>query len=213
MKAKSGPFAALLVLAFARPASGAPVVTAPAAGEVLRAGQLVEVSWRGVPAGTEELEILLSLDDGETFPVRLTEKLDGDEKSILWRVPNLAAGRARLLIRYESDGAETPGEKGPAFRIEGDPALRLDSPRRRAGELWLDASFPGAPDVGTLEDSREPALHGASRDEDLLFTSRERVSPPGPSREFAGNAIPAKPQRTTPGSPLLDLAGGIPQRK
>ena len=34
--------------------------SAPAPGQVLEAGQVVEIRWSGVPAGVDELELLLS---------------------------------------------------------------------------------------------------------------------------------------------------------
>lgn len=209
----SGAAAALFVLGIAVPASADPVVLSPAAGEAVRAGQLVEVRWDGVPAETEEMELLLSLDDGASFPVRLTKELERDRRSAYWRVPNLPAGRARLLVRYESDGVETEGQKGPAFRILGDPTLALETVRRREGEVWLDASTDEAPDGGQFEDSRAPTLREAAGEEALLESYRDLIAHPAASPGFSEEANPVVPLPAAVGPCCIDLPSVIPQRK
>ena len=67
------------------PAAAAPVVASPlspihfsqpAEGASLHEGEIVRIRWSGVPADAEEIELLLSVDGGRHFSLRLTDKLD-----------------------------------------------------------------------------------------------------------------------------------------
>jgi hypothetical protein len=87
----------------------------------VRAGEVITLRWSDPGPGVEELEILLSLDDGRTFPLRVSTELDAGERSLRWRVPNLPSGAARLRIRAGVAHEEVEGEPTPAFRIVGAP--------------------------------------------------------------------------------------------
>ncbi len=120
-------------LATARPV----VVTAPGKGEPLRAGSVVEVSWSNVPANAEEVELLLSLDGGKRVAVRLTEQLSPAGLSYVWRVPNLTATRASLVLRMGIEGREIESAPSATFEIVPDASRPVQPVDWRAGELWL----------------------------------------------------------------------------
>lgn len=130
----------------------------PAAGAVLQAGETVEIRWTGIPADAEEIELLLSLDGGKHFSIRVTEELDADEGSFLWRVPNFVSSEASLAVRMGIGGKEITTEGSPLFRIERDHALGRPALAWRAEEIWLDA---GDAD-GQNADSAAPPLSSMS---------------------------------------------------
>jgi hypothetical protein len=75
----------------------------PRRGSTLTAGSIVEVRWRAagpdVRGDADEAELLLSLDGGRTFSVRVSSELPPGAASYRWRVPALAASSARLALR------------------------------------------------------------------------------------------------------------------
>src|SRR5262249_57897379 len=104
--------------------------TAPASGDRLEPGSLVAVNWSLDRVGREdnEMELILSLDGGATFPVRVTPDMDPTTRHVIWRVPYLPTHEARLAIRTGSEGEpseETIQMVGPVFSIiaSGQSAL------------------------------------------------------------------------------------------
>jgi hypothetical protein len=133
-------FAGLCLFTAAATAAAGPVAfTAPRQGQVLQAGAVVEVSWAGVPASAEEVELLLSLDGGRRVAVRLTEELSSRDHSYLWRVPNLSARQAALVLRMGIEGHEIESAPSAVFEITPEPARPAVPVDWRAGELWLSA--------------------------------------------------------------------------
>ena len=125
---------------FAATAVARPVVfTAPRPGQVLQGGGVVEVSWTGVPASADEVELLLSLDGGRRVAVRLTEELSAGDRSYLWRVPNLSGRQAALVLRMGIDGREIESAPSALFEIRPEPERPAVPVALRAGELWLSA--------------------------------------------------------------------------
>ena len=123
---------------FAATAIARPVVfTVPRLGQTLQGGSVVEVSWTGVPASADEVELLLSLDGGRRVAVRLTEQLSSGDRSYLWRVPNLSARRAALILRMGIEGREVESAPSAVFEIRPEPARPAVPVDWRAGELWL----------------------------------------------------------------------------
>jgi len=62
-------------------------LAAPAPGAVLEAGATLQIDWSipGAEApGIEEIELLLSLDGGRTFPIRVTRNLDPRTRGLAW---------------------------------------------------------------------------------------------------------------------------------
>lgn len=121
-------------------------VLSPAGGEALRAGQWADVTWSSLPPRVEEFEILLSIDDGATFVLRLTPQLDPALRSYRWRVPNLPSKRARLQLRVGIDHREIEGPLGSPFEIVAAPGRAAAAAHWRDGELWAtDLPQPPSP--------------------------------------------------------------------
>jgi hypothetical protein len=84
---------------------------APAGGATLTAGAVAEARWIAPEhdgAGIDEAELVLSVDGGLTFPVRLSAELSPHASSYRWRVPALATTHARLGLRV---GVEHEAER------------------------------------------------------------------------------------------------------
>ena len=114
------------------------VVDAPVrGGRPLEAGTAVEVSWRGLPGNVEEVELLLSLDGGRRVAVRLTEQLSPAGRSWIWRVPNISARRASLVLRMGIEGREIESAPSEPFEIVSDASRPGESVELRDEELWL----------------------------------------------------------------------------
>jgi hypothetical protein len=114
-------------------ASGRGTIEVPAS---VAAGRLVELRWRGIPADIEEAELLLSLDGGRSYPVRLTPELEARTTSFRWRVPDLPTEQAVLMLRVGDEEGERTGALSSCFRIlhvEGAPAPDLGF---HEGEMW-----------------------------------------------------------------------------
>lgn len=139
------------------------------AGATVSGGARVAISWSEPFPGTEA-ELLLSLDGGESFPLRVTPESAPDLGSLAFRVPNLPASRAVLALRTgEAGDEETIGAVSAVFSIAADPGAPAEPVVRRAGELATreaalgePASFPvglgsDLPTVSALTDLLDPA--------------------------------------------------------
>lgn len=138
-------------LALATPVWGAPRPIAPAGLARVEVGATVEIPLAEV-RDADEMELVLSLDGGATFPVRVTAEIEPGTTSIAWRVPNLPSRSARLALRAGADGRESIRAIGAAFAIEPDPLARPEDAARVAGE-WRtrearDASPADLPEDG-----------------------------------------------------------------
>ncbi len=134
----------MLLTAFPVAASEGRIVS-PAAGQTLRAGDVVEVRWTAFEQPVEELEILLAVDGEGRFPVRLTDQLDPRLRSVRWHVPDLPTPAAFLFVRFGRHGCEVAAQHGGVFRIAGAARAPLAAPGFTAGEWWLGRGTPGAP--------------------------------------------------------------------
>jgi hypothetical protein len=114
----------------------------PAQGSSLHEGDVIEIRWSGVPEDAEEIELLVSVDGGRQFSLRLTDELDSSSHSFLWRVPGLSTDTASLAIRMGAEGEEILSAPGPLFRISPGPFMPGVSLRWKAGEIWLDSADP-----------------------------------------------------------------------
>ena len=151
-------------------AAGQVRVSAPAFGTA-RGGELTAAEWKGLPAGVDELELLLSV-EGRDLPLRLTPRLSPQPGLVLWRVPNILSRRARLRLRFGLEGEEVESSSSAEFEIlpaENEPPAALAF---HDGEWWVEnapaAGFPGAlgspRDGGRLQENREtPPCAGSSR--------------------------------------------------
>jgi hypothetical protein len=132
-------------------------------GSEFHAGESVEVRWTGLPPECDELELLLSVDGGRTWPLRVSAELEPREGGFRWRVPNLAAGRARLRLRYGLGHRELDGPPTGTFRIVADPGAPASAFRFREGDWWERFESAGAPRAGALTAPRftNPAARAA----------------------------------------------------
>ena len=112
-------------------------ILSPREHEVLTAGASHVVRWSPIPAEVDEFEILLSLDGGSSYPVRLTPQLDPATRAYLWRVPDLPARSARLRLRWGIAGHELDGPPGPSFTVDARTWRTATGLTWRGGEWWL----------------------------------------------------------------------------
>ena len=113
------------------------VFSQPAEGSALREGETIQIRWSGVPADAEEIELLLSVDGGRNFSLRLTDELYSSSGSFLWRVPGLSTDTASLAIRMGVHGQEVLSAPGPLFRLSHGPSTPTALLRWKAGEIWV----------------------------------------------------------------------------
>jgi hypothetical protein len=128
---------ALALAATARPvvASG-PVAASVDVPAVVTAGQTVVLRWSALPAESEELELVLSLDGGGRYHVRVSPELEAREREYRWRVPDLPTRHARLMLRMGGEDGERIGALSREFRIahvEGAPRPQLGF---HEGQFW-----------------------------------------------------------------------------
>ena len=161
---------ALLALGLATPgafAAGAgfaeepPVrLLSPVAGTALVAGSQAELEWTPLDAfsrlpAAAEWEAFLSLDGGATYPLRITPHLDQDLRRVRFRVPDLPAADARILLRFGDERRETavalPARLSIAGPLHSYPFLALPDRVSAAGEPALPG---GAGVVAWVEGSR-----------------------------------------------------------
>ena len=148
----------------------------------LRAGETARIEWQGIPSEVEELELLLTV-EGRELPVRVTPQLCARAGVLVWRVPNLPSGRARLTVRFGLEGEEIESAPSVSFEIlpaDGEPPAVLAF---REGEWWADQSdagrFPGnlgpSEEGDRLQETREcPSCAGSSYSVSARGTGRVR---------------------------------------
>ena len=169
-----------------------PAFLTPAHGETLSPGSLVEIEWRSacesdIPPGFNEAEIVLSLDGGLSYPIRVSRELDPCEATVSWRVPALATTSARLAVRM---GEEWDGESeeiavvSDPFTILPDVEGRVEPLIRRSNE-W--ATGP-EPEALSAADRLSHSLRGTG---DRLARSPEPVVPAVPP-----TSLSLRPERT-----------------
>jgi hypothetical protein len=179
-------------------------------GAEVAAGQVVELSWGDLPAGVEELEILLSLDDGRRYSVRVTPELDARERSFRWRVPNLPAARARLRMRLGSRRSEIETAPTPSFRIAGVPAGPNARPLFHEGAFWTGLDAPGS----AIPDALAPATRLEAADPGAATAEARRLAVEPPALE--SDALdPVDPLPAVPTPPVRPASGPevFPHRK
>jgi hypothetical protein len=214
--------------------AGREAFTLPARGEILAPGAIVEVRWSaacdardaaedfgrersGRDAASErqdnEAELVLSLDGGLTFPIRVSGDLSPCASRFAWRVPALPTSQARLGLRTgddERDDEERIEVVSATFAILPDPERRPETLYARGGEWWI----PEAPAARGPEDGLRPTLHGAASRMSLPVAWTE-ISAPGahalthPSVRFARLA-PAPAPTIEPSALSLASAPSAP---
>jgi len=124
----------------------------PEPGGRLEAGAMVSVSWTaglGERADVDEMELVLSLDAGRSFPLRVTRRLSPDARSFVWRVPSLPTDRARLALRsgrQDDEESETIRILSGEFAIVAGGDVSLEEVFRFAGEWWTREALESIPD-------------------------------------------------------------------
>jgi hypothetical protein len=178
--------AALSALAGAPIALASSPFVAPSAGESLAPGSVVEVRWTSPcddlrRRDLDEAELVLSLDGGRTFPVRVTPELKSCSTRFVWTVPALPAAHARLALRAgaeERDESEALVAVSSEFRILPEPDGRVEQLRRHAAEWWT----PSRPPVATAEDLLNRSFAPARPRVGAPFTFPDAFAPPsGPT--------------------------------
>jgi len=169
-----------------------PAFLTPSHGETLAPGSLVEVEWRSacesdIPPGFNEAEIVLSLDGGLSYPIRVSRELDPCESTVSWRVPALATTSARLAVRM---GEEWDGESeeiavvSDPFTILPDVEGRVEPLIRRSNEWATDPE----PEALSAADRLSHSLRGTG---DRLTRSPGPVVPAVPP-----TSLSLRPERT-----------------
>jgi len=180
-----------------------PEFAAPGSGEHLEAGSLVEVTWslKGLAPQDEEMELLLSLDGGTTFPIRVTADLDPATRRILWRVPSLPSDRARLAIRSGAEGEpdkETIRLVGPAFSILTTGTVPLEELFAIRSE-WRTREALGSAAAPSRESRRfgsPDEVFSASPDGIAAQAPPRAISLPAPSADSPKPICPLPPPLT-----------------
>ena len=191
--------------------------TQPGPGATLHGGELVEIRWSSVPPEADEVELLLSVDGGRHFSLRLTDELDADSRSFRWRVPNLIADGATLALRLGIDGREIESAPGPLFRLRPEPSSLMALLRWRSEEIWVDSEDQGG--RGRNEESL-PAPGLCAQPERLTALPREGGAflcpTPFDSRSASLARIPSRSTGGTAGPAALASLSrsphSIPQR-
>jgi len=181
-------------------------VSSPAGGRV-RAGDVVPLSWSVDTAGTadrDEMELVLSLDDGATFPIRVVARLTPSDAGTGWRVPALPTEHARLALRAGKDGAAETEDivaVSDAFAITASRFESLERLYAVADEWRTGDALEGAParsgDSGLAAHEKTPEVAAGERDRSEPETSPGGVVAPAESDE--GRSMPAGfPERIPP---------------
>jgi len=157
----------------------------PAQHAELVAGSTVSIAWEATnrPAGVEEWEAFLSINGGETYPLRLTPHLDTAIRRFTWTVPSLPGAEAAILLRFGDEHDERRFAFPARLRIvAGAPA----DPFRYERSSWAMAL--GTPEkndhgetlVGWVEGSRDGSrLRQVVAHEPLLAPHRALAVPAG----------------------------------
>ncbi len=207
----------LWILLDATPVQAEGRFLAPGAGAALESGATARVAWSLPETGDrepDEMELVLSLDGGRTFPIRVTRNLPPQTRSFAWRVPTLPTAHAQLALRTGEDGTEEIELVGDEFLIEIGPGAQLEPTTQVAGEwrtrdaldddcghpLSPPASLAGAP--GTID--RIPQIPAALTPKPPLVAV---AVPRHDGRVEAATSPPARPigptlQRTPSAAPM-----------
>jgi hypothetical protein len=184
----------------------------PGAGEALAPGAVVEVRWTslcdvasqsGGKRGVDEAEVVLSLDGGRSYPIRVTPELRPCATRFLWTVPALPTVHARLALRSgfeERDETETLQILSAEFRILRDPDGRVEQLRRHVGEWWIAPP----PAVLTAEDFLERTMSPANGQISVPVASLEAAIP-------TTFSLTLRPSRALALIPVAHRTSGFPE--
>ncbi|HLN57718.1 MAG TPA: hypothetical protein VK416_04110 [Thermoanaerobaculia bacterium] len=181
-KARMLVFLGAVGILAAAPSAGATVgFSWPSGRDAVAAGTSVSLAWSLPPGHDEdfrEMELVLSLDGGRTFPIRVTRNLDPATRALAWRVPALPSSRARLALRV-GDSGEPEDEEillvSEEFAVEIGAVSRLEPTAFVRGELRTQEA---------LEDSQSASLADPDilEDTDLALGAAGRTASPAAPR-------------------------------
>ncbi|MGH9317407.1 MAG: hypothetical protein ACRD1P_09895 [Thermoanaerobaculia bacterium] len=169
-----GRLAAVAVVALAACSATAAATDAfvsPATGGRLAPGSSLVVAWTldsSTVQGMDEMELILSLDDGASFPVRVTGRIEPEARSALWRVPALPSEHARIALRSgrgEQAGTERLLLISEPFTIASSRTLFLEELYTVGDEWRTREALEGAPvrtpprDLGSADCRENLRLH------------------------------------------------------
>lgn len=146
-----GVLAGLAFLASSLGLAAPATLLGPGAGDRTDPGANLTATWTvgaGAIAGANELELVLSLDGGATFPVRLTGRIHPSDRLVSWRVPALPTEHARIALRA---GRDEEGETesillvSDAFSIAPAAGAAAEELFAVATELRTREALEGAP--------------------------------------------------------------------
>jgi hypothetical protein len=208
----------MLAVAAAAVALGSPLradaFLSPARGELLAPGDVIEARWSvactAERSDADEAELVLSLDGGNVFAIRVSRDLSTCQDRLRWTVPALPTRQARLALRRGSGGreeTETVSMVSEPFVILPDPDGHVEVLHARRGESWVepDAALAGADELlrrsicaGGRLSSEDPGVPEAEAGEDSglqLPASRERTPRDSGSFTNRDGARPAEGSR------------------
>ncbi len=169
----------------------APRIPAVGAPAVVREGAEYETVVAGLPAGIEEFELFLLVEDGPGRLVRLTAEREGGGGAVRWRMPRVGADRARLVLRAGGRFGETESEPSAAFAIEAGEPLGQAELLRAKDELERHFGRDAAPGPRILPPGA-PALVAAARTVLAVASPRDAgARPPARALSAGGSAAPA----------------------
>ncbi len=150
----------------------------------LEAGSVAEFAWSASgSAPFDEMELVLSLDGGRTFPLRVTGALAPGTERVTWRVPALSTDHARLALRAgvgEESDAEEILSVSDEFSIAATSRHPLEELFRVRGE-WRTrealAASPGPPLETSLGGSPEGEMRSATEPEPAAAPPRFPAGP------------------------------------
>ena len=172
----------------------------PGVGDVVAAGTSVEVRWKASPDAREatELELVLSLDGGRTFPIRVSPEMSARSTGFRWIVPGLPSAHARLAVRSGSG----EGSKNEALEfISGEFTIvstaTCDSELvRGATEWWTRQALLGV----SAEDLLAEAMRGLAEQlvvPDFSLDISEPDPPAAPVHGLSGARLAAGADRSS----------------
>ncbi len=143
---------------------------------------MFEVVWSAPcanRAGTSETELVLSLDGGLTFPVRVSSEMGACAKSFRWQIPALETAHARLALRAgEGEGSDTERLElvSDEFAIVVGEAGDTEVLIQGARELWTAQAVSGAGD----EELPSESMAGGAPERLVAHVAWTEISDPGP---------------------------------
>lgn len=134
-------------------------MASPGPGQPLRAGETTTLRF-AVDEEIEEMEVLLSLDGGETFSLRVTRQMSQGTHELRWRVPNLPTLRARLALRVDNEEeGEVIRDVSDEFTILAADTEPLEEVRRFRGEWRAEGALEEIPRAVPFD---APGLRGTA---------------------------------------------------